>query len=118
MKYKQALGILWKDRCKVTVREYIVNPDNGQDELQERVLFEDEPCRLSYKAVAANADTEEAAALKQTIKLFISSDIEVPAGSKIEITRNNKALAFTASGEPALYTNHQEITLDLFKEWA
>ena len=52
----------------------------------------------------------------QTIKLFISPLVNVPAGSKITVTQNNQIQVYKASGQPAVYTNHQEIELELFDE--
>ncbi|HBG1494195.1 TPA: hypothetical protein KPH48_002465, partial [Clostridioides difficile] len=49
-----------------------------------------------------------------TIKLFISPDIEIKAGSKLII--NDKE--YVRSGESAIYPNHQEIILELFKDKA
>ncbi|HBG8562141.1 TPA: hypothetical protein KRH50_003618, partial [Clostridioides difficile] len=54
------------------------------------------------------------AKLEQTIKLFISPDIEIKAGSKLII--NDKE--YVRSGESAIYPNHQEIILELFKDKA
>ncbi|TQX28014.1 hypothetical protein D1N55_18385, partial [Clostridioides difficile] len=54
------------------------------------------------------------AKLEQTIKLFISPDIEIKAGSKLII--NDKE--YVRSGESAIYSNHQEIILELFKDKA
>ncbi|HBG5847838.1 TPA: hypothetical protein OUL20_003776, partial [Clostridioides difficile] len=59
------------------------------------------------------------AKLEQKIKLFISPDIEIKAGSKLIITnQNNITKEYIRSGEPAIYPNHQEIILELFKDKA
>ena len=52
----------------------------------------------------------------QTIKLFISPLVNVPPGSKITVTQNNQTQVYKSSGQPAVYTNHQEIELELFDE--
>ncbi|TQX27951.1 hypothetical protein D1N55_18600, partial [Clostridioides difficile] len=54
------------------------------------------------------------AKLEQTIKLFISPDIEIKAGSKLII--NDKE--YVRSGESAIYPNHQEIVLELLEDKA
>lgn len=61
---------------------------------------------------------EAAASKTQTAKLFISPEIEVKAGSKISIAHQGKTIDYKRSGEPAVYTNHQEIMLDLFDGYA
>ncbi|MCJ0329468.1 hypothetical protein JY804_15810, partial [Clostridioides difficile] len=68
---------------------------------------------LSYKNIVS-ATEGKLAKLEQTIKLFISPDIEIKAGSKLII--NDKE--YVRSGESAIYPNHQEIILELFKDKA
>ncbi|EQF03283.1 hypothetical protein QEI_0865, partial [Clostridioides difficile CD129] len=66
-----------------------------------------------YKNIVS-ATEGKLAKLEQTIKLFISPDIEIKAGSKLII--NDKE--YVRSGESAIYPNHQEIILELFKDKA
>ncbi|HDF5622307.1 TPA: hypothetical protein PC346_003842, partial [Clostridioides difficile] len=55
----------------------------------------------------------------QTIKLFISPNIEVKAGSKLIITnQNNVTKEYVRSGESAIYPNHQEVILELLEDKA
>ncbi|HBF5085043.1 TPA: hypothetical protein KQH08_003853, partial [Clostridioides difficile] len=75
--------------------------------------LENQPCKLSYKNIVS-ATEGKLAKLEQTIKLFISPDIEIKAGSKLII--NDKE--YVRSGESAIYPNHQEIILELFKDKA
>ncbi|HGH0429441.1 TPA: hypothetical protein ACJHEQ_003993, partial [Clostridioides difficile] len=72
-----------------------------------------QPCKLSCKNIVS-ATEGKVAKLEQTIKLFISPDIEIKAGSKLII--NDKE--YVRSGESAIYPNHQEIILELFKDKA
>ncbi|MDE3563871.1 hypothetical protein PV597_18395, partial [Clostridioides difficile] len=66
-----------------------------------------------YKNIVSATDGK-VAKLEQTIKLFISPEIEIKAGSKLII--NNKE--YVRSGESAIYPNHQEIILELLKDKA
>ncbi|ENY8920593.1 hypothetical protein ACF133_003995, partial [Clostridioides difficile] len=68
---------------------------------------------LSYKNIVS-ATEGKVAKLEQTIKLFISPDIEIKAGSKLII--NDKE--YVRSGESAIYPNHQEIILELLEDKA
>ncbi|EQG59721.1 hypothetical protein [Clostridioides difficile] len=77
------------------------------------IVLENQPCKLSYKNIVS-ATEGKLAKLEQTIKLFISPDIEIKAGSKLII--NDKE--YVRSGESAIYPNHQEIILELFKDKA
>ncbi|MDY6680404.1 hypothetical protein, partial [Clostridioides difficile] len=80
---------------------------------KEVIVLENQPCKLSYKNIVS-ATEGKLAKLEQTIKLFISPDIEIKAGSKLII--NDKE--YVRSGESAIYSNHQEIILELFKDKA
>ena len=55
------------------------------------------------------------------VKLFLSPDVKVPAGCKIIVTRPNdveRTFTYSRSGEPGVFSNHQEIMLEPFRGWA
>ena len=55
------------------------------------------------------------------MKLFISPDVETPAGCKIVVKRFNnleREFTYSKSGEAGVFTNHQEIMLEPFKGYA
>lgn len=76
------------------------------------------PCRLSYSGKTAAVRTETAAAVSQSIKLFLSPEIAVNEGSVITVTQDGITREYKSSGVPAAYFSHQEIMLELSKEWA
>ena len=84
---------------------------------QEVKLFENIPCRISYKNNNSSTENEAASSAEQTIVLFISPDIDIKRGSKVVVTQNDRTVAYKSSGEPAVYQTHQEIRLELFKGW-
>ena len=116
--YGNALRRLWKGRCSVYIRKTKINEANGCNESYEELLFSNEPCRLSFSSLAATPETDEAARIQQTAKLFIASGLDIPAGSKIVVTQAGKTQTCSRSGEPAFYSAHQEIVLAPFKRWA
>lgn len=81
------------------------------------VVLENQPCRLSFERLQIVNQTESAAAVTQTTKLFISPDVVIKPGSKITVTQAGKIAEYTYSGVPAVYDTHQEIVLDLFTSW-
>lgn len=85
---------------------------------QPTLVLEDEPCKLSYKAINPTDSSEAAEAVKQQIKLFISPNIEVKPGSKITVTQNGTSSDYEKSGKPAVYPTHQEIILKSFEGWS
>lgn len=116
--YENALKRLWVGLCDVFIRETTVNPANGRDEPSEVQKIRNEPCRISFGSVSSTGERDEAPTVQQTVKLFVSKDVEIPAGSKIIVTQNGVTTSYTRSGQPAVYRYHQEVPLELFEEWA
>lgn len=115
---RAALEKLWKGTCTVTVRIEQLNPVTKRTEFIEQPLVENQPCKLSIETITTTNPTDNAAQLTQKVKLFLIPEINIPAGSKITITQNGKTADYEKSGEPGVFTNHQEIILDLFKGWS
>lgn len=117
---RQILATLWTDRCTIITHEAVTDPETFLTDFADATLYEDLPCKLSFESIAAAAG-DEAASVAQSVKLFLSPDVTVPAGSKVVVTRPNgteRSFTYKRSGEPAIYSNHQEIDLELFKGWA
>ena len=85
---------------------------------EEAVVLEGQPCRLSFEKQAAVFRTDTAASVTQGLKLFLAPEIRVKPGSKVIVTQNGITGAYSASGEPAVYSTHQEIVLELSGRWA
>ena len=72
-----------------------------------------------WAVTSTNGD--EVATAQQVVKLFLSPDVKVPAGCKIIVTRPNdveRTFTYSRSGEPGVFSNHQEIMLEPFRGWA
>lgn len=116
--YKAALTSLWSGLCNVYVREYTRNAITGRSEPTEVLKLDNEPCRVSFSSITSTGEKDDAPTIQQTVKLFISSAVDIPEGSKIVVTQNGQTEAYTRSGAPAVYTYHQEIMLVPFEEYA
>ncbi|WP_331674612.1 hypothetical protein [Clostridioides difficile] len=112
-KTRKAIEMLYRDKCTIVEYQPIKDPITKRTNNKEVIVLENQPCKLSYKNIVS-ATEGKVAKLEQTIKLFISPDIEIKAGSKLII--NDKE--YVRSGESAIYPNHQEIILELFKDKA
>ena len=93
------------------------NEQTKLTEFEDRIVLENQPCRLSFESVAPVQQSETVAAVSQTVKLFISTDVVIKPGSKLTVTQNGVTTDYTGSGIPAVYPTHQEIMLDLFRRW-
>ena len=54
----------------------------------------------------------------QSVVLYIDPSVDIPEGSKITVTQNGMTRDYERSGKSAVYSCHQEVPLELFKEWA
>lgn len=103
-----------------TVYEYgdKTDPESHVTSQGEKPVIENQPCRLSFGSLSAASESSGAATAAQTVKLFISPEVQIKSGSKISVTQNGITTEYAASGKPAVYTTHQEIMLELFRGWA
>lgn len=117
---RTALERLWQDRCSIFIREEVTDPDTHLTDFQDSPLLENQPCKLSFETLTSTGG-DEVATIQQVVKLFISPDVKIPAGCKIVVTRPNeteRTFTYTRSGEPGVFSNHQEIMLEPFRGWA
>ena len=114
---RQAIESRYNGIC--TVYEYMSVKDEVTKltEQKEVATLENQPCKLSYEKINAT-DTNGAAIQSMGTKLFISPEVEIKPGSKVVVTQNGVTTEFSNSGKPAIYTNHQEIMLKLFENYA
>lgn len=110
---------LYEDVCTAFILEDYKDPITKITKKQERALFENQPCRLSFKNLSTTIKKEGPAEVVQVTKLFIAPELKIPAGSKIVVTqKSGRTTEFSYSGVPAVYPSHQEIILKLFEEYA
>lgn len=116
--YKKAIQSLWDGRAAITVRDGALDKRTGRTEPVERVTASDLPCRISFATVKSTEPDEEAARVVQTVTLYIDPSVVIPEGSKITVTQNQVTTDYGRSGKAAVYTDHQEVPLELWEGWA
>ena len=116
--YKEAIQSLWDGRAVITVREGVLDERTGRTEPVERVTASELPCRISFATVKSTEPDEEAARVVQTVTLYIDPSVVIPEGSKITVTQNQVTVDYGRSGKAAVYTDHQEVPLELWEGWA
>ena len=117
VRVRKALESSYNGKCQITEHRKIKKA-NKSTAFEEFVVLENQPCRLSFKTVTNASTGTTASATTQIVKLFLAPEIKVKAGSKITVTQNGVTTDYKSSGQPAIYTNHQEIILELFDGWA
>lgn len=116
IKMVKAVESLYNGVCTITEYQK-VKRENKSTAFEEVVVFENQPCRMSYKTVNPTNQGAIANAVTQSVTVFLSPTIEVKPGSKLTITQNGVTTVYKSSGTPAVYSSHQEIPLELFKGW-
>lgn len=117
MAARKALERMYQGRA--TVIEYQkVKDEWGMTNFQEVTVLEDQPCKLSFETLTSTSGGDQVATVSQSVKLFISPDMVIKAGSKIIVTQHGRTTEYSNSGVPAVYPTHQEIMLTLFEGWA
>lgn len=111
---------LWIGLCTVYEYQDVTDPVTFQTKQEPVAVATDEPCRLSYNRSYSSGDPtnvrDGVSVAGQQITLFIRPDLVIKKGSLIEITQHGRTDRFKGSGHPAVYTNHQEIDLEVAKE--
>lgn len=110
------LAVLWTGKCTIYEFEDAIDPNTFQTIQKEVAVLVEEPCRLSYNHEQATNIQSGAAVVSQSITLFIRPDLVIKPGSVIEITQNGVTEKYKGSGKPAIYSNHQEIVLQLYED--
>lgn len=114
---KPYIEMLYMDTCNVIETQSIKDPETGITSMEEVIVYENIPCKVSYKTIKESSEGVSSS-LILSVKLLLSLDYKIKAGSKIEVTRKGTTTIYKSSSKPAIYHNHQEILLELFKEWA
>ena len=117
------LPLLWKDTCTIKGKS-TTTKTNGATAFVDSVICENEPCKVSFYLTNNNNALAQvgynAASVFQQAKLFIRPDLDIPEGSEITVVthKNGKTLQYKSSGTPMIFTDHQEIIMEVKKEWA
>lgn len=118
VKARKAIESMYDGTCTIIERQKVKLP-NKSTGFKDIVVLEDIPCRLSFKTITNTTQAETGvSAVVQVTKVFIAPEIQVKPGSKLTITQNDVTTEYKSSGQPAIYTTHQEIELELFERWA
>lgn len=119
-KVKKAIAPFYTDKC--TVYEKRAVNVNGRTRFEQIVKYENIPCRISSKAYlfGENAASESNNMLKLSKKtrLFLPTEYTIDPGSIIEVTTRGHKKAFAKSGDMSFYDTHNEVMVELLKNYA
>lgn len=112
---RKHIEMLYLDRCDII--EFQEVEEDNITRMVELVVQSDIPCKISHERISQTGEGM-APSVDLSSKLIISPDIELRAGSKINVHRNGKVTHYECSSEPAMFNNHQEIWLTLIGGFA
>lgn len=114
-KLKKNLEDTYDGKCTVYEKRAKKDPGTKITYDTEKMVLLEEPCHVSYGGSPAAAGSNTITTKSQSIKLFIAPEIEIKPGSKIVILQQGRMETYGRSGQPAIYSSHQEIELELWK---
>ena len=109
------LSLLWIGKATIYEYKTVTDPETFQTSHKLVPVVTDEPCRISFKNEITTNVNNGAAEVAQTTMLFIRPELEIKPGSVIEVTQHGRTVKYKGSTKTALYTNHQEVTLELYE---
>ena len=115
---RKALEATYEGLCTVYEYRDVTDEKTKLSSEEEVAVIEDQPCKLSFEKLNSVVQTETAAVQAQGVKLFLAPEIAGGSNSKIVVTQNGITNEYSASGIPAVYSTHQEITLESFRGWS
>ena len=116
--HRKAVEATYDGTCRIYGMKPVKDPVTKVTR-QEEVLVQDGiACHLSYSSTALAAGSDTVTGVAQTIKLFLEPEPVVPPGSRIEVTQQGRTESYAQSGKAAVYSSHQEILLEIWKEYA
>ena len=122
MNYRFQIEKMYTDKCDVVEVVEVVDKKTHITTHEEIVSYKDIKCRLSSKTLTSASD-DNVGEIEQTIKLFVSPEIVINAGSKLVVTRGGLTKTYKRSGEPFVFVDykgvptHQEIILVAAEEY-
>lgn len=114
---RESIQSMWTGICNIFGFKNSKNK-YGTVVSEVKELYKNIPCRLSFKNISQTEQTESVAKTSQVVKLFIAPEVYAPPGSIVEVIQNGVTRKYKHLGISAVYTNHQEIILDVEQEKA
>lgn len=108
--HRRAIEQLYEDRASISRYMEYDDPISKETKFGLVPIYENQPCHISQRALAANTQTDTVNQIAYENKLFISPELEIRQGDIVEVTRGSVTRKYTA-GEPFLYPTHQEVSL-------
>ena len=114
-KSRKAIESMYSGFCDIYEYRKVKDSVTEITAVAESQVVEKQPCLITFSVLQSAAQSDSVSSLVQSIKLFIAPEITINPGSKIVVTQNGRTTEYKNSGQPAVYTTHQEINLELYE---
>ncbi|MFI3325011.1 MAG: hypothetical protein R3Y35_02435 [Clostridia bacterium] len=108
---KKAVQSLWKYKCDVVIFDNEIGETGTFITPNERVIYKDLPCHLRYFYYNTNSSSETSSKANQVVRLFVDSEVVIPAGSKVYVSKGDFYQEYQYSGLVMEYDYHSEYGL-------
>ena len=116
--HRKAIEATYDGTCRIYGMQSVKDPVTKVTRQEETLVQDGIACHLSYSSTALAAGSATVTGVAQPIKLFLEPEPVVPPGSRIEVTQQGRTESYAQSGKAAVYSSHQEILLEIWKEYA
>lgn len=123
VKVRRDIERLYTSRCDIyEMTEY--ETQSGIIKHKEELTYTEVPCRLSYTTgmfvnrLMSSNSTGDALKSSQYVRILMPKEIDIKAGSTLNIRHNGEELIYYHSGKCAIYKTHKELLLENYKEWS
>ena len=116
--HRKAIEATYDGTCRIYGMQSVKDPVTKVTRQEEAIVQDGVACHLSYSSTALAAGSDTVTGVAQTIKLFLAPELVVPPGCRIEVTQQGRTESYAQSGKAAVYSSHQEILLEIWKEYA
>ena len=116
--HRKAIEATYDGTCSIYGMQSVKDPVTKVTRQEEAIVQDGVACHLSYSSTAPAAGSDTVTGVAQTIKLFLAPELVVPPGCRIEVTQQGRTESYAQSGKAAVYSSHQEILLEIWKEYA
>ena len=116
--HRKAIEATYDGTCRIYGMQSVKDPVTKVTRQEETLVQDGIACHLSYSSTALAAGSDTVTGVAQTIKLFLAPELVVPPGCRIEVTQQGRTESYAQSGKAAVYSSHQEILLEIWKEYA
>ena len=116
--HRKAIEATYDGTCRIYGMQSVKDPVTKVTRQEEAIVQDGVACHLSYSSTAPAAGSDTVTGVAQTIKLFLAPELVGPPGCRIEVTQQGRTESYAQSGKAAVYSSHQEILLEIWKEYA